>query len=305
MVEQLKDIPFFQDWKTIQPIHLGWSKDKKYYIEDRQNHRLLLRTADINVLEEKKKEFAFIQKLNAYSFEMSQAIAMGTCNGGQTVYLLLSWVDGVSLESSLKKLPESEQYALGLQAGKILKEIHAIPVDVQDLPLTDRKQYKLEQLARYEKSNIRVENDSAAIDYVYQNIHRLNPLPPVYNHGDFHAGNLIYTPGGQVGVIDFNRFSCGDRYEDFYKIPIFDAETSIPFSIGEIDGYFDGRPTEEFWSVLAVYVAHAALFSIKWSEQFGADEVLAMQERCRRIFADYDNFRTVIPRWYTDSYARD
>ena len=37
----------------------------------------------------------------------------------------------------------------------------------------------------------------------------------MYQHGDFHPGNLIYMENGEIGVIDFNRWEVGDPYEEF------------------------------------------------------------------------------------------
>ena len=160
------------------------------------------------------------------------------------------------------------------------------------------------QLSKYENSSERVENDQTAIDFVKRNIERINPLSPVYEHGDFHVGNLVLTEDKKIGVIDFNRWECGDRYEDFYKVQSFDVEVSVPFSVGQIDGYFEGKPTDEFWNVLAVYVAHASLYSIAWAEKFGEEEISGMKRRCLIAFEDYDNFKNIIPRWYTNNYLK-
>ena len=75
-------------------------------------------------------------------------------------------------------------------------------------------------------------------------------------------------------MIDFNRWEVGDPYKEFYKLESFARELSIPYCIGQIQAYFDDNIPEDFWSILAVYVAHASLFSIKWAEKFGqADSV--------------------------------
>lgn len=133
------------------------------------------------------------------------------------------------------------------------------------------------------------------------NLHKINPLPPVYKHGDYHVGNLILSDNHKAGVIDFNRWNCGDRYEEFYKMQSFDVEVSIPFSIGQIDGYFDNQPPTQFWDIVAVYVAHSALCLINWAEKFeDEDEVNNMQQRCLHTFQDYNYFRTSVPRWYED-----
>ena len=90
----------------------------------------------------------------------------------------------------------------------------------------------------------------------------------------------------------------GDPYEEFYKLECFGIEVSVPYSIGQIDEYFDDEIPNDFWGALAVYCAHAALFSIKWAEQFGQSDVDGMVERCKRAFENYDNFNSIIPKWY-------
>ena len=44
------------------------------------------------------------------------------------------------------------------------------------------------------------------MQYVKDNIDKLWLEQPVYQHGDFHPGNLILTPQKTLGVIDFNRW---------------------------------------------------------------------------------------------------
>lgn len=74
---------------------------------------------------------------------------------------------------------------------------------------------------------------------------------------------------------------------------------SIIFCRGQIDAYFgDHRPPEDFWKILAVYVAHASLYSIKWAERFGQNDIDNMIEICKKSWAHYDNFKNCIPGWY-------
>ena len=116
-------------------------------------------------------------------------------------------------------------------------------------------------------------------------------------HGDYHPGNLIYTDNGLIGVIDFNRWEVGDPYEEFYKLESFGIENSIPYCIGQIDAYFDDQIPEDFWSTLAVYVAQASLFSIKWAEKFGQEDIDSMVVRCRMHLMTTTIFETYIPKW--------
>ena len=297
----LFDIPQYISWRKIEKINYGWSDDIKFYIEDLKGTKFLLRISNIDKLEAKKKEFYIIQKYNQLPFNMSQAIDMGICNNGQNIYMLLSWVEGQSMQNVIETLNEKEQYQLGIKAGKILKEIHCLPVEPIDLPQVKKIGKKLIQLQRYENSKYRVPNDEKAIAYVKENIDLMCQSKPVYQHGDFHIGNMVYTTKKDIGVIDFNRWECGDRYEEFYKVQSFNIDLSIAFSIGQLHGYFDGEPTLDFWKIQAVYVAHSALFSIEWAAKFGEEEIANMTRICFNAFRDYDNFDLLIPKWYTEN----
>jgi len=300
----LADIPQFSQWRKIEKVDCGWSDDVKYYVEDYDGNRFLLRINLIEKHENKKKEFDIVKKFNGLDFIMSTALDFGTCNHNNNVYMLLSWVDGISLEDALPNLDSNEQYRLGVMAGQILKSIHCLPVDERDLPQITKIAKKLNQLERYENSTHRVPNDEKALLYVKDNIHIICQSKPTYEHGDFHVGNLIYTPDKKVGVIDFNRWECGDKYEEFYKMQSFDVDVSIPFSIGQIHGYFDGEPPLDFWKIQAIYVAHASLFSIEWATKFGQADIDSMTSICLKAFRDYDNFERIVPKWYEENHDK-
>ena len=286
-------------WLSCEKITKGWSSDEKYKIETQDGQALLLRISDISAYEYKKKEFEIVQKYSKLGFEMSQPLDFGICNGGNSCYMLLTFVEGRDLEEALPTLSEKEQYLLGRKAGEILKRIHSMALDECDIPTQTKRERKLYQLARYEESpHLRVENDENVIEFVKNNIDLIWKEVPVYQHGDFHPGNLIYMSNGEIGVIDFNRWEVGDPYEEFYKLESFAIEVSVPYSVGQIDAYFDGEIPMDFWGALAVYCAHAALFSIKWAEKFGQKDVDGMVERCHRAFENYDKFNSVVPKWY-------
>ncbi len=46
----------------------------------------------------------------------------------------------------------------------------------------------------YVNSKHRAPNDERAIAYVKENIDLMCQSEPVYEHGDFHIGNMVYTP---------------------------------------------------------------------------------------------------------------
>ena len=290
------------DWVSAELISKGWSGDKKYFVKTKTGKNLLLRLSDIEQYDTKKKEYEIITKYSKLGIKMSFPIEFGVCNEGKNVYMLLTWIEGNDLEVVLSDLPEKEQYRLGREAGTILHKIHSISVDADDIPTDSKKAKKLTQLFRYESSQVRISGDEAAVKYVKDNIDQIWREKPVYLHGDFHPGNLIYMSDGSIGVIDFNRWEVGDPYEEFYKLESFGIEHSIPYCIGQIEAYFNNKIPEEFWITLAVYVAHASLYSIKWAEKFGQEDIDEMVKRCKMAFEDYDDFKSYIPKWYTDKF---
>ena len=288
------------NWASVEPIDKGWSTDKKYHIKTLSDEYLLLRLSNIEECDNKKKEFEIIEKYARLGFHMSMPKEFGVCNENRNTYMLLTWLEGRDLEAALPQLSEDEQYQLGRQAGVILKKIHSVPLEEEDVPIKTKKEKKLLQLSKYEESNLRIPNDEIAIRYVKENIDQIWKEPPAYLHGDFHPGNLIYMQDGSIGVIDFNRWEVGDPFEEFYKLENFGIESSIPFCIGQIDAYFDDSVPMDFWIANAVYVAQASLFSIKWAEKFGQREIDGMVARAKRAFADFDGFKKIIPCWYSE-----
>lgn len=287
-----------ENWLSAEPIKKGWSKDEKYLVTVRDGKRLLLRLSDIEKFADKKKEFEIIMAYSETGVRMSMPLEFGVCEGGKKVYMLLSWIEGRDLREVLPELSEDEQYRLGREAGKILRKIHSIPLNPEDIPAKTKKERKLRQLAEYESSNVRIAGDEAVIRFERENIDLIWREKPVYQHGDFHPGNLIYCADGSIGVIDFNRWEVGDPYEEFYKLQSFGREVSVPYCRGQIDAYFNDNVPMTFWETQAVYVAHGSLFSIKWAVPFGQADVDGMVERFKTAYEDYDGFTRLIPRWY-------
>ena len=86
------------------------------------------------------------------------------------------------------------------------------------------------------------------------------------------------------------------------EIPDLDAAVAAMLAHGgeHKDEILRDAVPEAFWKALAVYVAHASLYSIKWAERFGQEDIDGMIRRCRTAFEDYDGFRICIPKWYAE-----
>ena len=202
------DIKNFKDFKTIIKLNSGYSKDEKYHIITNANNNLLLRISDVKLYEQKIKEFEFIKQLNKLDFEMSKAIEIGKCNNGKNVYMLLTWIEGESLDNVITSFDKNTQYKLGIEAGKILFSIHNQKYNINENEKIKDEIIKniINKLNIYiENNDIRVKDDIEVINFINNNMFNILNLPPTYIHGDFHLGNLIYTKNNKIGVIDFNR----------------------------------------------------------------------------------------------------
>ena len=61
----------------------------------------------------------------ALGITMCEPVDFGRCSQGG--YTLQTWIDGQDAEAVVPGLPPERQYALGREAGAILKKLHSIP----------------------------------------------------------------------------------------------------------------------------------------------------------------------------------
>ena len=185
-------IPQLKQCRKFYRLNKGWSSDKKYFIEVLNGRRYLLRLNASEKLAAKKEEYLMMKQAYELGIRMSEPLEFGTCNNRQNVYILLSWIDGTPLDEKISLLSPEKQYDLGIEAGKILKKFHSIsaPADQPDWESRMIKKFAW-HLDKYRSSEIKIRNDSRAVQYVRDNLHLLKNRPQVFQHGDFHTGNLI------------------------------------------------------------------------------------------------------------------
>ena len=133
-VVEYEDIGQSREWEDIEYINKGWSDDKKYKIKTRENEELLLKISDIGQFAKKKKEFEIIKDLEEKKILMPKAVDIGVCNNDQSIYSLYTWIKGEDAAEEISKFSEEEQYKLGVNAGRYLKEIHSVnaPKSIED-----------------------------------------------------------------------------------------------------------------------------------------------------------------------------
>jgi aminoglycoside phosphotransferase (APT) family kinase protein len=280
-----------------EPINKGWSSDKKYCVTDETGTKYLLRISDFSQEEKKRAEFDMMMRVAALGVPMCRPLEFGTCEDG--VYSLQSWIEGGDAEAYIPALSDTEQYAYGLKAGRILRKIHSIPAPETQEDWESRFNRKMDyKIQKYSECPIKYENGQAFIDYIDANRYLLKGRPQCYQHGDYHIGNMMIDEKGALQIIDFNRNDFGDPWEEFNRI-VWCAQKAPVFASGMVNGYFDGEVPEEFWRLLALYIASNTLSSVYWAIPFGQGEIDTMLNQAKEVLSWYDNMQNPVPTWYS------
>lgn len=299
--DKVQGIKNYSTFTKIELINKGWSSDQKYYIETEQGSKLLLRVADISQYDQKASEYALMEQGASLGVPMSQPLELGICGLGKSVYSLYTWCDGEDAEAVLPSLTEAEQYALGVKSGEILRLIHSIPPPKEQEAWETRFNRKTDnKIEKYNACEIKFTGDDKVIDYLEKNRHLLYGRPQCFQHGDYHAGNMVIAADNGLFIIDFNRFDFGDPWEEFNRI-VFSAAVSPHFAAGQLNGYFGGRPPQKFFQLLAFYIASNTLSAIPWAISFGEKEIAVMKKQAQDVLTWFDNMNNPVPSWYLEA----
>ena len=290
------NIKKFENYK-ITKIEKGWSDDVKYLLE-KDDEKLLVKVADIKFYERKKSEFLLYQQLEKHEILSNLPVDFGLTDDKSNVYMALTWVEGADLREKLINFTKEDQYDFGIEAGKILKKIHGIPIEKPQENWADKFNKKIDRnIMLYDNCEFKYPHGELFLNYIIENRNLLNTCKQTLHHGDFHEGNLILTPENKVLPIDFNRFDYGDPWEEFNRI-VWSKDLSPEFASGQIDGYFKDVVPEDFWKLLLLYISSNTIGSLPWAVPFGEGEVTTMMNQAAGNLKDYDFMKTYIPRWY-------
>ena len=285
----------FETIVSREAVDKGWSGDRKYRAVCENGDVYLLRISPFEKREMRYRLWDILQSVQALDVSMSRSLEMGECDEG--VYFVQEWVDGVDAEEFVPTLPAKEQYRLGYEAGKELVKLHSIPAPEGQEPWGPRFSRKARRkIDMYRACPIKFDGDEAVIRYVEENLQLLDGRPQVFQHGDYHIGNMMLS-GGRIVIIDFDRFDYGDPWEEFNRI-VWCAQAAPWFASGMVDGYFDGKVPDMFWRLLKLYIGSNTLSSIPWAIPFGQKEIRVMLKQTADIMEWYDGMKNNVPSWY-------
>ncbi len=304
MSQQLKnrpfqDIPGAQDWELIEKIEAGWSHDLKYYIQDQSGSQFLLRISDQKDLLEERHLYHSFQNLPKLSSHFPQLIKEGYCNKNQGTYRLFSWIAGVPALDKIASFTPEQCYHLGLQAGRLLKHIHAAPVEEQHLvDWVAYYQAKIDRkLDAYAKCHLKYDKGEALIDFIQQTRHLLAAQKQCFLHGDYHIGNMLITPAEDIAIIDFNRLEYADPWAEFNRIN-WTAQASPLLAKGQIEAYFDFSIPETFFHWMALFIAVNQIGALPWAMDYSEKDVKTIIRQTEEILVWYQDFQQIIPSWH-------
>jgi serine/threonine-protein kinase len=99
-------------------------------------------------------------------------------------------------------------------------------------------------------------------------------------------------------VVDWDLIDSlyGDPWSEFSRI--LNANLVPHFTTGQIHGYFDGEPPEEFWRILALYLSTGALMLVSWAVYVEPSCLDECKQTASNIMNWFDGMRSPVPKWY-------
>ncbi|MBB3111249.1 aminoglycoside phosphotransferase (APT) family kinase protein [Paenibacillus phyllosphaerae] len=295
-------VPRLAQAVSIEPITKGYSNDRKYRVTEHDGAAYVLRVFDITEYERRSEELDWVAKVVDLGVRCSKPVASGASEALGLAYMMLTYVEGEDAEHALPLLNERQQYEVGVEAGRELARMHTIAAPGHIATWEERIVRKYENYRRaYETCGAELKGYSAVDDFIWKGIPFIRNRPNVFQHDDFHPSNLLVREGRYSGVIDFNRYDFGDPLHDLVKLGMFGRFISVPYSIGQIDGFcMDKEPDALFWQLYATYVGMVAVSSVVWILKVKPDELESMLWRLDQVIADHAGFTSAIPRWYVE-----
>lgn len=296
----IKEIPFIKDCRDIVKIDKGFSSDEKYKIRmPAEQATVLLRLFSAQELAQKKLEYAVMEQMQQLGIRCSKPLAIG--KAGDKGYMITSYLAGEDAEYALPHYSPEEQFAVGFEAGMELRNMHQHEAPAETSSWAARKTAKHRKyLAAYAACGMKIRNDQKIIDFIEEHIHLMDGRPNLFQHDDYHPGNLIVKDGRFAGVVDFGRYDWGDPFHEFLKVGLFSRGQSIPFSVGQIKGYFhDSEPDDIFWKLYSLYLAMCVFSSVVWTLKLMPEDMDGMLEKIYQLLDDHDHFDRIKPKWYS------
>lgn len=302
----IEEVSSIASVKNATFVEKGFSPDEKWVLEAEDGSQIFVKICEEKVADHKENEFQYMRSFYDRGVPVPEPKQFQYLPQYKKCVQVFEYVLGEDAEVTLPHLSDSAQYEAGVQAGKVLRDIHSL--HKQD-PTETWEEYRWSKYKRYSEALEEMEEDiphtfrmEPVESFIQEHKHLLKDRPVVFMHDDYHPSNLMMEGTSFKAVIDFDRYEWGDPYHDYYKLALFTRNISVPFSIGQLHGYFEGEPPMHFWQLYALYVAMAFNADIVWAMRMGEGQPELSHQRLQQMYDDHKGFTRYIPTWYEKSF---
>lgn len=319
--EQLRDIDGISRWSELREIDsqteipllvgrelkdcLGVTRfrqgsaltDERCYCFTQNGKRFILKTLPIEHYDE-------IRRISEYNYMLFQEAnipcalptEVGACNSDCLVYSVYSLPDGISADDFARRLSTTEQFELGVKAGRLLHKIHLVTPPPKEIKgdFDDLLKKKLLSLSAQADDEL-FEGARQAAQYIEDTLSLVSQRPQVALHGAFCLRNLYVDKSGAIGLLPLETAAWGDPVCDFAPMS---ENFSYSFMRGQLKGYFPDAVPNDFFSLMALYAAAYAIRTALFSRDGSLNESGYGKWRAQRVAKDFDSFSCKLPAWY-------
>ncbi len=282
-------------YKIIEKFLLGGSSVQKYIVE-KNNKIFLLRLYDIRFMNSRYRAFDNIRILYDNGINVPEIYDFGELSDNKHGYVVMDWVDGVSLDNLLTDDSCLINKYVKIVANELLK-MHSIAIN-ENIDIHDKfiKSFnkKINKL-----KNLGIDYTSSVLEsFVLDNSKVLKELDTSIIHGDFHPGNIVVNDDSICFIdmdvckndfawVDLSTNACNLNYPKFY--------TAL------INEYFDNNIPDDFWLIYNLYGLLYCLDYILYCSRMD-NKTLEDGTTVLKKFLDYsDEFSSLKPKWFDNS----
>ncbi|SCX85342.1 phosphotransferase family protein [Lysinibacillus fusiformis] len=289
-----------QGYTAINKIDKGYSSDTKYVVTV-DDTPYFVRLSDLAHHDKRWIEFTLLQDLELQGVQTHKAIEYMVLPDNDLSTMVMSYLIGTPADEIIPHLSDTEQFHLGLAAGKELRKIHQVKAPKTVQWETLQKEKFTNYLQSYQQDSYQIPQEAKLLSFIEEHWPLLRQRPNTLLHDDYHLGHIICHQNSFNGVIDFNGYDAGDPYHDFYNLALFSRRHSVPYCVGQINGYFTQPPDDQFWRLYALYAAMNVIATIAWTRQYDPQSFDDALARIQLILEDHAYFSSVKPLWYAEN----
>ncbi|MDD2391658.1 MAG: aminoglycoside phosphotransferase family protein [Bacilli bacterium] len=288
----------FGDFTIEKELSDGGSPVRKYLLS-KELKQYLLRLYNPKFVSSRMVAYENIKTLYENSINVPKPIEFGLCNNKEYAYMILGWINGISIEELIKNSSEDKVMQLGVNTGQELNHLHSINTNINSSLLLEYKDKIAKKKAKFLSLGLLNEKVSSLFAYLEQSkILSKNNASSII-HGDIHAGNVILTNDEKQIFIDLDVCKNGASWYDLASNSC--LLNNDLYYVGLIDGYFNKNVPEDFWKVYnfygCLYCLDYVLYSIR-TNGLGLSHGLEVLNKFIDTTKGLDNST---PKWYEDN----